>query len=340
MTTIRSLSIGIAVACGAALASSSAGADPIADFYAGKTINLYIAFPPGGGYDIYTRLVTRFMTTHIPGKPLIVPKNMPGGGSRVAAGYVYNIAPKDGTTLATVSQSLPLEQAMDPDPKFDISRFIWIGNPVVDNNVAVTWHASGIATIDDAKQREVVVGSTGADASSQYPKVMNAVLGTKFKIVSGYPGTNEMNLAMERGETMGRGSSSWASWRATKPDWLRDKKINILVQIGLKKNDELPDVPLLMDLATNEADRTLLRLISAPIPIGRPLLTTPDVPDERVKMLRGAFDVTMKDADFLNEAQKARFDIAPLSGVELQKIVTDIAQTPDRQTARLVEILK
>ena len=280
----------LAVWPGAALCQQS-----VEDFYRGKKIDLIIGYSPGGTYDLYARLVARHLGNYIPGKPLIVPRNMPGAGSRAAANWVYNVAPKDGTVLATADQSLSLQQAVgDKRIKFDTTNFIYIGNPNVENNTTATWHTSGIKTIEDAKKREVTVGATGGSTSSQYPKAMNALLGTKFKIVLGYPGGNDINLAMERGEVDVRGSNSWASWKATRPDWLAEKKIIILVQIGLAKAADLPDVPLLMDLGTNDEDRELLRLLSASTAIGRPLFTTPDVPAERVAALRKAFDAMMQ----------------------------------------------
>ena len=221
----------------------------VEDFYRGKKIDLIIGYSPGGTYDLYARLVARHLGNYIPGKPLIIPRNMPGAGSRAAATWVYNVAPRDGTVLATADQSLALQQAAgDKRIQFDTTKFIYIGNPNIENNTTATWHASGIKTIEDAKRREVTVGATGGSTSSQYPKAMNALLGTKFRIILGYPGGNDINLAMERGEVDGRGSNSWASWKATRAHWLAEKKINILVQIGLKKAPDLPDVPLLMDL--------------------------------------------------------------------------------------------
>ena len=251
----------------------------VEDFYRGKKLDMIIGYSSGGTYDLYARLVARYLGNYIPGKPLIVPRNMPGAGSRAAANWVYNIAPKDGTVLATADQSLSLQQAAgDKRINFDTTKFIYIGNPNVENNTTAAWHASGIKTIDDAKSREVTVGATGGSTSSQYPKAMNALIGTKFKIVLGYPGGNDVNLALERGEVDVRGSNSWTSWKATRPDWIAEKKINILVQIGLAKASDLPDVPLLMDLGTNEEDRQLLRVLSSSTHIGRPIFTTPDVP--------------------------------------------------------------
>jgi tripartite-type tricarboxylate transporter receptor subunit TctC len=334
-------SLGIAPSLGLALAATPAAAQQsVADFYKGKTIDFYIGFSVGGGYDIYARTVARFIGEHIPGKPRVVPKNMTGAGSRVAANYVYNVAPKDGTVLATADQSIPLEQAIgDKGIQFDSRKFNWIGNPIVDNNTLVTWHTSPVKTVADARKQEVAIGATGFNTSSQYPQVMNQLVGTKFKIIMGYPGGNEVNLAMENGEVAGRGSNSWASWKASKPDWVRDKKFNILVQIGLSKSADLPDVPLLVDLAANEDDRAALRLVSAPPNVGRPVFTTPGVPEERVKALRDAFDATMKDPAFLEEARKTGLDINPISGVELQKVVSDIIDTPKPVTERLASIL-
>ena len=330
------------LAAGAAVFSVAAGSaqgQSVEDFYKGKTISMVIGYSPGGGYDTYARLVARFMGDHIPGKPNIVPRNMPGASSRVAAAYVYNVAPKDGTTLATGDQSLALAQAMGEKLQFDVTKFNFIGNPSAENNTTVTWHTSPVKTIDDAKRVEVPVGATGGSTSSQYPRAMNALLGTKFKVILGYPGGNDINLAMERGEVAGRGSNSWASWKATRPEWLKEKKINILVQIGLRKSPDLPDVPLLIDLAANPEDRAVLRLLSSPSAIGRPIFTTPGVPEERVNALRAAFDATVKDPAFLEEAKKAGLEVDPVSGKELQEIVNDIVNTPEPIAKRLAEII-
>ena len=260
----------------AAWPSAAVSQQSVEDFYRGKKIDLIIGYSPGGTYDLYARLVARHLGNYIPGKPLIVPRNMPGAGSRAAATWVFNAAPRDGTVLATADQSLALQQAAgDKRMNFDATKFIYIGNPNIENNTTATWHASGIRTIEDAKRREVTMGATGGSTSSQYPKAMNALLGTKFRIILGYPGGNDINLAMERGEVDGRGSNSWASWKATRAHWLAENKINILVQIGLKKPPELPDVPLLMELGANADDRALLRLLSASTAIGRPIFTTP-----------------------------------------------------------------
>ena len=318
----------------------SAKADAVADFYKGKQISVYIGFSAGGGYDAYARLVSKHMGNHIPGEPVMVPKNMAGAGSRKATAYIYNVAPKDGTSFATADQSQALQQAMeDPSIKFDVRKLTWIGNPNKDVNTLAVWHTSGIKTLDDAKKREVVVGATGSNTSAQYPQAMNYFLGTKFKIINGYPGGNDINLAMERGEVMGRGSNAWASWKGTRPDWLRDHKIVILVQIGLQKADDLPNVPLMMDLGKTPEDRAALKLLSAATEVGRPLFSTPDVPKDRVAALRKAFDDTMKDPKFLADAKQAKLDLDPVSGARLQEVVAEMLATPKPVVTRLAAAL-
>jgi tripartite-type tricarboxylate transporter receptor subunit TctC len=315
----------------------------VEDFYKGKNVDLVIGYSPGGGYDLYARLVGQYIGKHIPGNPTIVPRNMPGAGSRTAVAWLSNVAPKDGTILATADQSLSVAQAMGDkaltDMKIDTSKLIYIGNPSADNNTTSTWHTSKVKTIQDAMKYEIPMGATGGSTSSQYPRAMNALLGTKFKIILGYPGGNDINLAMERGEVEGRGSNAWASWKSTRMDWIKDKKINLLVQIGLTKAPDLPDVPLMMDLAKNPDDKAVLKLLSASTTIGRPLFTSPGVPEERVKALRAAFEATMKDPEFLADAQKRGFDINPVSGEEMQKIVVDIVSTPRVVADRLQSII-
>jgi tripartite-type tricarboxylate transporter receptor subunit TctC len=322
------------------LTVSAAHAGAVEEFYKGKTIDFVIGYSPGATYDLYARLVARHLGDHIPGNPRIIPRNMAGAGSRVAVNYVYKVAPKDGTVLGTADQSLPVEQAMgDQQLTIDVNQLNWIGNPIVSNNTTVSWYTSNINTIQDAMKQEVSVGATGASTSSQYPRAMNALIGTHFKVILGYPGANDINLAMERGEVAAKGSDSWAAWKATRADWLQNKKINILVQIGLKKSPEMPDVPLMMDLAKDDADRAVLKLLSTSVVIGRPIFAAPGVPAERVAALRKAFDDTMKDPEFLAEAKEAKLDLDPVSGEELQRLVADVVSTPKQISTRLVDII-
>jgi tripartite-type tricarboxylate transporter receptor subunit TctC len=313
----------------------------VEEFYKGKKIDLVIGYSSGGTYDLYARLVARHLGRHIPGKPQIIARNMPGAGSRTAATWVFNVAPRDGTVLATADQSLSLQQASGDDRiKFDTTKFIYIGTPAVENNTTATWHTSKVKTIADAKRHEAAMGATGGSTSSQYPRAMNALLGTKFKIILGYPGGNDINLAMERGEVDGRGSNSWASWKATRPHWIAENKINILVQIGLRKAADLPGVPLLMELGENAEDRALLRLLSASTAIGRPIFTTPDVPAERVKALRAAFDAMVRDPAFLDDARQGHFEVDPSTGEAMQKLVGEVVGMPKTQGERLKRIIE
>jgi len=327
-------------AAGFVAVAPNAHAQVVDDFYRGKTIDLIIGYSPGATYDLYARLVARHLGEHIPGNPRILPRNLPGSGSRIAVNYVYKAGPQDGTVLGTADQSLPVERVMgDKLLIVDVNRLNWIGNPVVSNNTTVAWSASGVRSIDDVKAREVTVGATGASTSSQYPRAMNALIGTKFKVVLGYPGANDINLAMERGEVAAKGSDSWAAWKATRPDWLAQKKINVLVQIGLRKDPEIGDVPLMMDLARTPGDREVLKLLSVSVGIGRPLFAGPDVPAARVALLRKAFDETMIDPAFLKDAQDEHLDISPVSGLDLQALVEGVTATPRDIADRLLGII-
>ena len=322
------------------LAAPAGAQTSVEGVYRGKTIDLAIGFTPGGGYDLYARLLARFMGDHIPGKPRINARNMPGAGSRVAIGFMQNLAPKDGTALATADQAMAVQQAVgDPGATFDAAKFGWVGTPLVDNNILVTWRASGVATVADATRREIAIGATGYNTSSQYPFALNAIAGTKFKVIMGYPGANEINLAMENGELQGRGSNTWSSYKASKPEWIADHKINILTQVGLAKAPDLPDVPLLMEFARDDLDRSALMLLSAPPTIGRPIFTTPGVPPERLAALRRAFDETMRDPAFLAEAKRASLDIEPVSGERLEAITRDILASPKAVAERLSAII-
>ena len=315
--------------------------ETVADFYRGKSISLVIGTSAGNDYDYRGRLIARYMGKYIPGEPAIVPRNMPGGGGIQAANWVANLAPRDGTVLHMIMQNMMSSQAIAaPGVEFDTRKFAWIGNTTSAPNVINSWYTSGVTSIEQVKTRELVVGAPMGTAGALYPALLNAVADTRFRIVTGYPGGNEVNLAMERGEVDGRGSNSWASWKSTKPEWLKDRKINILVQVGLKRHRDLPDVPLLLELAKNEADRKLLEFFSADTDLSRSLVTTPGVPPERVEALRRAFDAMMKDPEFLAEAAKAGMDISPATGEESQKIADAIVNTPADVVARAKQLIE
>src|SRR5437016_1397788 len=247
-----------------ALVAAPAGSQTVADFYRGKTLTMVVGTSPGGDYDLRLRMVGRHIGRHIPGNPTIVVNNMPGGGGLVVANWLANIAPKDGSVVVAITQNLPVHQATGAaGVKFDVREFNFIGNTTDTPNVINSWHTTDIRTIEDAMRRELVLGATGiASGSYLYPHALNQLVGTKFRIVTGYPGGNDINIAMERGEVGGRGSNSWASWKSTRPQWLAEKKVFILAQVGVKRNAELADVPTLQDLARNDGDRAVLEFIS------------------------------------------------------------------------------
>jgi tripartite-type tricarboxylate transporter receptor subunit TctC len=324
----------------AAVASlvAPAHADDVADFYRGKRLSLVIGYGSGGGYDLYARLLGRFIGAHIPGNPTIVPQNMPGAGSRGAANWLAMIAPKDGTVIACLGQATPTDQALgQPGIRFDAREFNWIGNLSVVNNILFVSAASGVATFAQAKTKQLAIGATGASSPSVlYPQVSNNLLGARFKIISGYPGGGDINIAVERHEVDGRGSDSWASIKSTRPDWLRDRTINVLFQVGPRRERDLPDVPLWTELAGNEEQRQVLDILSGDVSVGRPILTAPEVPAERVKALRQAFEDTMRDPQFIEAAQQSNMDINPMGGEELQQVVSRIV-TPSPKVLAMVK---
>lgn len=327
---------------GALLSTGVASAQSVEEFYRGKTISMVIGLSAGGDYDLRARLLTRHMPRHIPGNPAMVPRNMPGAGGMAAANWLMKVAPRDGTVILMVTQNMPLAQALGlSGVDFDARRFNWLGNTTDTPNVISVWAGAGVRSVEEARHKELSIAATGVGTGSYYyPIAANEVAGTKFKLVPGYPGGNEMNLAMERGEVDGRGSNSWAAWKATRPQWLKEGKIVNLIQIGLKRHPELADVPLLLELATNDIDRRAMALISAETAIARAIATTPDAPADRVEALRRAFDATMKDPQLLAEAEQQRFDLSPATGEDVQKIVADIVAAGPEVVARARSIVQ
>lgn len=329
--------IGLAALIAGQLAVTPAFADAVADFYKGKRITYLIPTAPGGSYHLYSQQISRHMGKHIPGNPTIITQNMPGAGAIVMTNYLYNVAPKDGTYIGMVNQAIPLTQLLGQDGvKFDVAKMTWIGDAIVSNSVAVAWHETPFKTIQDVMEREMIIGAEGGMSSSTIiPRVMNAVIGTRFKLVQGFPGGGPMNLAIERGEIQGRGAVVYAGWKAQKPDWVAEKKLIFLVQTGFERDKELPDVPLLIDLAKTPEDRKLLELVSLVPALGRATLGPPALPADRTKALRDAFRATMEDREFLAEAAKMKMDIAPRYGEDLDKLAETIASTPPEAIERL-----
>lgn len=328
------------------LAATSATAIHAQDesvFYEGKQIRMIIRSNVGGGYDLYSRMLARHIGKHIPGAPTITPINMPGGGGIVAANYVANVAPKDGTILTMVSQGLPTDQALGLTPSFkaDLRTFNWIGNMSRSNQVTVVWHTSKTKSLDDARKRETLIGSTGAGSvSTQLPALFNNVLGTKFKIIYGYPDGRDIDLAMERGELEGRGTNPWASYKSSQPRLVAEKLIVPIIQVGMEKDPDLPNVPLLLNEKVSAEDRPVLEFMSKAVMVGRPVGTTPGVPAARVANLRRAFDATLKDPEFIAETKAQNAEIDYMSGEELAGIIQDLIGAPPAVRERVKAALR
>ena len=324
-------------------APSFSMADPVGDFYRGKSVELIVGFSPGGGYDVYARLVGRHMGKHIPGNPTIVVKNMEGAGSTRLANWLHAVAPKDGAVFGSFARGVPLDPLFgNPGPQFkDAAAFSYIGSANDEVSICGTAKGSGVGAFSDLLTKELVVGGFGAGTESeQHVKLLNAVLNTKFKLVKGYPGGNDVNLAMDRGEVQGRCGWSWTGVRAQFMDRVKDGSLVILVQNSLARHPDLPETPLIMDLARTDEQRQMLRLVLGPQKMGRPFMGPPGIPRERLDALRLAFDATMKDPEFLKEADKAQLEISPISGDEMEKIIVDAYRTPTALVSRTAEAIK
>ena len=323
----------------AAAAGAPAQAQSVADFYRGKTINMMIGVGVGGEYDLQARLVARHIGKHIPGNPNVVPQNMVGAGGINMANNLYNTAPRDGTTIGMMGNNFPASQAVGAkNVKFDAGKMQWLGTiaPVVET--MAVWHTAGVKSVDDLRKQETIAGASGRGAITYfYPMMMNAFLDTKFKIVTGYPGGNQINLAMERGEVQAR-NNTWSSWKATRPQWIRDKLIYVVAQAGPRASDL--DAPSVEELARTPEDRATIELIVSGTQLGRPFATTPDIPADRLAALRDAFRATMKDPEFLKDAAQMNFEVDPVYGEAMQKIVEKILSTPKQSAERAKEFLE
>jgi tripartite-type tricarboxylate transporter receptor subunit TctC len=325
----------------AGVAMQTARSDTLEDFYRGKTISLVVSSSPGGGYDVLTRAVARFLGKRIPGNPAVIVRNMPGAGGIVATKFIAAVAPRDGLTIACVLNNTPYEPLFGTqEADYDATKLTWLGTPSVETGLLIIWHTSPIQTLDDARRIEMTAGSSGANSGpSFYARLLNELLGLKIKIVVGYAGQNEAYLAMERGELDSFGLTFWSSLTSTKSDWLRDKKIRILVQYGPEKEAALPDVPYGPDLVRNADDKALFAAANAPLAAGRPFVAPPDLPPERAAALRTGLLATFKDPEFLAEADKLHLEInKPTSGESMQEEIASVYQTPQRIVDRLRHI--
>lgn len=310
--------------------------------WAQSQLTMTIGYPPGAIYDVYGRLVARHLGKHLPGNPTVVVQNMPGAGSLRSANYLYGVAPKDGSAIGLFARGLAMQPLLDPQGvQFDAHKFGWIGSPSSEVSVVIASAASPFKTIEDAQRREMVVSASGSGADSViFPYILNGVIGTKFKVVTGYPGNADMLLAVERGEADGNAGTSWISLVSIKPDWVRDRKINVLLQLASKKHPDLLHVPLALDLATNESDAKVLELIFSRQQMAYPFAAPPDIPPQRLQALRNSFDITMKDAEFLADARRQNLDVDPVSGDEIAAIVRKIYASPKEVIARARSVLE
>jgi tripartite-type tricarboxylate transporter receptor subunit TctC len=312
-----------------ALRPAGAGAAGVEDFYRGRSVPLVIGYSAGSGYDLYARLLGRFIARYIPGNPAIIPQNMPGAGSLKATMYMRNVAAKDGSVIATVGRSVPLEPLLG-EAQFDAREFAWLGSIASNSSLCVSWHTSAIKAWGDALTKPFALAGEGSGSDpDNFARILKNLFGAKVRLVTGYPGGTEMNLAIERGEVDGRCGWSWDSIKSTRPNWLRERRINLLAVFSLQKAPDIPDgVPLIGDLATTDEQRQILRLHLAGQAFGRPFFTAPGVPPERKAALRAAFAATMQDRDFIMETNKVGLEVNPASGDEIDRLLAEIYATP------------
>lgn len=322
---------------GAALAAAS----PVEEFYKGKTVTVLVGFTTGNGSDSYARLVARWFSKHMPGAPTVVVQNMPGSGSLTMTNFLFNVAPKDGTTFGIFNRNVPLEPLMgNTNARFDPRKFTWIGSTNAEPSLCVSWHGSPVRSIKDLQDREFTVAATGINANSGLvPTVLNRVMSTKIKIIMGYPGSNEMSLAMERGEVEGRCGWSRSSLMTTKPTWLTEGKISLLLQAGLQKSPLMPDVPLALDHVRDEGDRQLLKLAVAWDEMAWPFAAPPSVPADRAQALRAAFAAVLKDPELAVQAGREGLDLNLVPPKQIESILEEVYATPESVLARMKDIV-
>lgn len=325
----------------AALGAAPALAQSPADFYRGKTVTVVVGYAPGGGYDIYSRLLARHLGNHIPGSPGVIVQNMPGAAGVVASNNIYVASPKDGTVIAAVDQNIPMFQLLGgKGVKYDATRFAWLGSMAASNGIAMVWAATGITSLDEAKKREVSMGTTGAnDDAYIYARALNALLGTRFRTIQGYSGTSSVNMALEKGEVEAMGRSTYYGFASQRPDWLRDRKVNILVQFGFEKQPEIADVPMLLDLVSEPEARQIASLISMPTSIGYSHWLSPDVPADRLAALRAAYKAALADPPLVDESKQRGIEIKPRTPEEIARIVKAAADTPADVREKTVKML-
>jgi tripartite-type tricarboxylate transporter receptor subunit TctC len=325
-----------------AVGATDASADDVASFYKGRTVTIDIGYSAGGGYDIYARVLAKHLGDHIPGNPTVIPQNMPGAGSLKVANYLYNIAPKDGTVLATFARGMAMQPLLDSQGiEFDAQKLTWIGSITNEVSVCAFRSDSGIATWQDMLTKPYTVGGTGSGSDTDvFPNVLRNMFHMKMKLATGYPGGEDVVLALERGEVNGRCGWSWSSLMSRNRALYEEKQIFVPVQLSLQKHEDLPNVPLVMDLTDDPKIAAALKLIFARQTMARPYAAPPDLPADRAQALRDAFDATMKDPDFLADAKQTDLEVRPVSGAEMQQLVTDLYRTPPDVVEIAAEAIK
>ena len=306
-----------------------------------KPITIYVAGTAGGGIDLLARALARHMGKYLQGAPNMVVQDMPGAGGIRAAGFLAEAAPRDGTAIGTFAGGPVIEPLIGArNPGYDMSKFTWLGAVSKDVGVCLSYGTTPFKTIEDLRDKQMIVAGTGAGSDSDtYPIILNEVLNTKIKLITGYLGTKETIMAIETGEAHGRCSVAYSALKMARPDWLRDKKINVIMQFGLEKSAELPDVPLVLDFVKNTEDRQLMELLMGTMAVARPFMAPPGVPEGRATALRRAFDKTMKDDGFLAEAKQLQLDVEPTAGEQAQKIVQAMYATPKAVVERAKKLL-
>jgi tripartite-type tricarboxylate transporter receptor subunit TctC len=333
----------VAAATVAAAAGQPAFGQSPAEFYKGKTVTFYVGLSPGGGYDLNARLVAKYIGKYIPGQPEVIVKNMPGGGGIVMTNYIANAAPKDGLHIGAPQRGIPFVPLLDEgsQAKYDPLKLNWIGSANADTSVAVATKKAGVKSWKDLKTKEVIVAGTGVGTESVVvPYVLRNILGFKYKVIAGYPGGSEMNLAMQRGEVDGRGTFSWTSLKPHYKEWVESGDYVILYQQGLRRHPDIPSVPLVTDLAESDDQKKLLELQFTAFELGRPYFVAEEVPADRVTALRRAFDQAMKDKELLADAEKQKLEINPATGEEMGEMLKRVYATPKALVARLQEASK
>jgi tripartite-type tricarboxylate transporter receptor subunit TctC len=301
-------------------------AETVADFYRGKTVTLLVGYSPGGAYDGVARMVARHMPQYIPGKPTIVVKNEPGAGTLTLTNLLYNVVPRDGTQFGIIARGMAMEPLIGKsNTKFDSTKFTWLGSAANEVSLCVTYQGSPVKTWQDALTTPFTVGGNGSGSDPDvFANVLHRLFGIKDRLISGYPGTAEISLAMERGEVDGRCGWSWTSIKAEKAAWIAEKKLNLVVQLALQKAEDLPDVPLILDAAKTDEQRQILKLIFSRQTMGRPFVAPPGIAEDRKAALREAFDRTMKDPEFLRDAADGKIEINPVSGAAIDKLIAEL----------------